>query len=181
VLRRLFVGVGHSVLHIGEAGLYFSKTWHLDAQQTGAARVPNNTKKDLANMYKNYAVIFTLLVFLSSCVMTPQPLTEEKSDLTQGNVQMNLIVGQTSKADVLENFGSPNITTRDGAGREVWSYQRAAQVTQSSKQSGYWTVILAGQSSSAAGFETSSRMITLIIKFNAQDIVADFRSRTSNF
>jgi hypothetical protein len=90
-------------------------------------------------MNKSYAVIFTLLVFLSGCVATPEPLSEKNSDLTQGNVQMNLIVGQTSKADVLENFGSPNVTTRDGAGREVWSYQRAAQITQSSKQSGYWT------------------------------------------
>ena len=141
----------------------------------------NHTKEDFTNMNKNYAVIFILLVFLSGCVATPEPLSEKNSDLTQGNVQMNLIVGQTSKADVLENFGSPNVTTRDGAGREVWSYQRAAQITQSSKQSGYWTVVLAGKSSSASGFETSSRMITLIIKFNAQDVVADFRSRTSNF
>ena len=82
---------------------------------------------------------------------------------------------------MLENFGSPNVTTRDGAGREVWSYQRAAQVEKSSKQSGYWTVILAGQSRSASGFESSSRMITLIIKFNDQDVVTDFRSRTSQF
>ena len=45
---------------------------------------------------------------------------------------MNLEVGKTTKANVLETFGSPNITTRDGAGREVWTYQRQAQVAQSS-------------------------------------------------
>ncbi|HAB38021.1 MAG TPA: hypothetical protein DCE52_08515 [Rhodobacteraceae bacterium] len=132
-------------------------------------------------MNKNLILLCMVFIFLSGCVVAPQPLTEKNSDLTQGNVQMNLIAGQTSKAEVLENFGSPNITTRDGSGREVWSYQRAAQVSQSSKQSGYWTVILAGQSTSAAGFESSSRMITLIIKFNEQDLVTDFRSRTSNF
>ena len=132
-------------------------------------------------MYKNHIVICVFLVFLSGCVVAPQPLTEKNSDLTQGNVQMNLVVGQTSKAEVLENFGSPNVTTRDGAGREVWSYQRAAQVSQSTKQSGYWTVILAGHSTSASGFESSSSMITLIIKFNEQDLVTDFRSRTSEF
>ena len=136
---------------------------------------------DLGAMNKNYVVLSVLLMYLVGCVAVPQPLTEKNSSLTQGNVQMNLIVGQTSKVDVLETFGSPNVTTRDGAGREVWSYQRAAQVTQSSKESGYWTVILAGKSSSTAGFDTSSRMITLIIKFNAQDVVSDFRSRTSNF
>lgn len=128
-----------------------------------------------------HILILGLSTFLCACVTPHQPLTERNSQLTQGNVQMNLAVGKTTKAEVLEKFGSPNITTRDGAGREVWSYQREAQVAQSSSQSGYWTVILAGQSSSAAGFETSSRMITLIIKFDDKDIVTDFRSRTSNF
>ena len=129
----------------------------------------------------NILVSFMLGIMLFGCVSPPKPLTERNSQLTQGNVQMNLVVGKTTKAQVLENFGSPNITTRDGVGREVWTYQRAAQVAQSSSQSGYWTVILAGKSSNASGFETSSRMITLIIKFDKNDVVTDFRSRTSNF
>mgnify|MGYP006990013661 CR=1 FL=1 len=125
--------------------------------------------------------LLPLLLLLTGCVTAPQPLTTQNSEFTQGNVQMNLKVGTTSKAEVLETFGAPNVTTRDGAGREVWTYQRAAQVSQSSKQSGYWTVILAGKSSSASGFESSSRMMTLIIKFDSKDIVTDFRSRTSTF
>ena len=118
---------------------------------------------------------------LPGCVPPPQPLTERNSALTQGNIQMNLVVGQTTKAQVLETFGAPNITTRDGSGREVWTYQRAAQVSQSSSRSGYWTVILAGQISEVSGFESGSRMITLIIKFDSGDVVTDFRSRTSDF
>ena len=129
----------------------------------------------------NIILSITFSALLIGCVSPPKPLTEKNSQLTQGNVQMNLVVGKTTKAEVLENFGSPNITTRDGAGREVWSYQRAAQVAQSSSQQGYWTIILAGQSSSASGFESSSRMVTLIIKFDEKDVVVDFRSRTSNF
>lgn len=120
-------------------------------------------------------------LLLPGCVPPPQPLTERNSTLTQGNIQLNLVVGQTTKAQVLETFGAPNITTRDGSGREVWTYQRAAQVSQSSNRSGYWTVILAGQNSSASGFESGSRMITLIIKFDSGDVVTDFRSRTSDF
>lgn len=122
-----------------------------------------------------------LLIMVSGCASPMQPVTTRNSELTQGNVQMKLRVGKTSKAEVLEAFGAPNITTRDGSGKEVWTYQRAGQASQSSSQSGYWTVILGGQSSSASGFESSSRMMTLIIKFNEKDIVADFRSRTSNF
>ena len=82
---------------------------------------------------------------------------------------------------MIEYFGSPNIITRDGAGREVWAYQRSARVSQSSSQSGAWSVILAGKSAETAGFVSTSRMITLIIKFNHNDVVADFKSRTSSF
>jgi len=122
-----------------------------------------------------------IILSVFGCAPPPKPLTERNSQLTHGNVQMNLVVGTTTKADVIESFGSPNITTRDGTGREVWTYQRAAQVAQSSSVTGGWTVILAGQSSSASGFEQTSRMITLIIKFDENDVVSDFRSRTSNF
>ena len=94
---------------------------------------------------------------------------------------MNIKVGVTSKAQVLETFGAPNVTTRDGSGREVWTYQRQAQVSQSSSEEGGWTILLAGKSKSASGLESSSRMITLIIKFDANDVVADFNSRASNF
>ena len=126
-------------------------------------------------------LLIGLGLVLPGCVPAPQPLTERNAALTQGNIQMNLVVGQTTKAEVLETFGAPNITTRDGSGQEVWTYQRAAQVSQSSNRSGYWTVILGGQSSAASGFESGSRMITLIIKFDSSDVVTDFRSRTSDF
>ena len=128
------------------------------------------------------AVVVAILSLLAtSCVSTNKPLTVKNSQLTTGNIQMNLKVGQTTKNDVLEAFGSPNITTRDGSGQEVWSYQRAAQVAQASSQSGGFTIILAGASSSNSSLETSSSMVTLIIKFDEKDIVSDFKSRTSNF
>ena len=126
-------------------------------------------------------LLIGLGLVLPGCVPAPQPLAERNSALTQGNIQMHLVVGQTTKAEVLETFGAPNVTTREGSGQEVWTYQRAAQVSQSSNRSGYWTVILGGQSSSASGFESGSRMITLIIKFDRRDVVTDFRSRTSDF
>ena len=129
-------------------------------------------------MSKFLAIISVL--FLVGC-KTTEPLSSKNSNLTQGNVQMNLQVGETTKVEVLENFGSPNVTTRDASGQEVWSYQRAAQVAQSTTSEGYWTIIFAGQSKTATGFESSSRMITLIIKFDENDVVTDFRSRESNF
>ena len=130
---------------------------------------------------RTFLSILSLFLFLTGCITTPQPLTERNSKLTQGNVQMSIKVGTTTKAEIIESFGSPNITTRDGSGKEVWTYQRSAQIAQSSSKSGYWTILLAGQSRGSSGFESSSRMITLIIKFDEKDIVADFKSRTSNF
>lgn len=127
---------------------------------------------------------------LAGCATPTQPVAERNSTLTQGQVQMNLEVGQTSKAEVVEVFGAPNITTRDGDGREVWTYQRSARVSQSASRSGLWSILLtpgargAGGilgSSSSSGFETTSRMITLIIEFDAFDVVSDFRSRTADF
>jgi outer membrane protein assembly factor BamE (lipoprotein component of BamABCDE complex) len=130
---------------------------------------------------KFISIVITSLILLSGCVTAPEPLTKKNSELTQGMVQMNLEVGKTTKSDVIETFGSPNITTRDGDGNEVWTYQRQAQINQSSSSSEFIFVIIAGKSSSASGFESSSRMMTLIIKFDNNDIVTDFKSRESNF
>lgn len=118
---------------------------------------------------------------LSGCAEAPAPVDARNSILTQGNVQMNLKVGVTTKADVLNTFGSPNITTRDATGEEVWSYQRQATVSQSADSANYWSIFLTGESRSASGFSQSSRMMTLIITFNKNDVVSDFRSRSSDF
>lgn len=109
------------------------------------------------------------------------PVDARNSALTQGNVQLNLRVGETNKAQVLEVFGAPNITTRDASGFETWSYQRHATVAQASESSNYWTILLLGGGQSAAGFSQTNRTMTLIIKFDSNDIVSDFRSRTSDF
>ena len=130
---------------------------------------------------KFISIVITSLILISGCVTAPEPLTKKNSELTKGMVQMNLEVGKTTKSDVIETFGSPNITTRDGDGNEVWTYQRQAQINQSSSSSEFIFVIIAGKSSSASGFESSSRMMTLIIKFDNNDIVTDFKSRESNF
>lgn len=131
---------------------------------------------------KSTYLLFGLMISLFNLGCSGiQPVTDRNSQLTQGNVQLNLKVGETTKAEVLEVFGGPNVTTRDGSGREVWTYQRSAQVAQSSSKEGYWTIILAGGVGRSSGMETSSRMITLIIKFDGDDIVVDFNSRSSNF
>ncbi len=128
-----------------------------------------------------FVICVTLIIQTALAKEKPQPVDQRNSSLTQGNVQMNLAVGKTTKAEVLEIFGAPNITTRDGAGREVWSYQRHATVAQSSSSGSLFTILFFGKSSSADGFSQSMRTMTLVIKFDAQDVVVDFRSRSSEF
>ena len=125
----------------------------------------------------------TVCLVLTGCATSsgPNRLSDRNNELTQGNVQLNIQVGVTTKAQVLDVFGAPNITTRNGNGQEVWSYQRAGSTAQNTSSEQAWSVILYGQSRSASGLETSSRMMTLIIKFDPDDIVSDFKSRESNF
>lgn len=123
-------------------------------------------------------------LLLSACVGSITPVDHRNSTLTQGNVQMNIILGETTKADILEAFGAPNVTTRDGSGRETWSYQRAATAYQSSNANANVKGMLPiayDVSIGGSGSSQTSRMITLIIKFDRNDVVIDFKSRESNF
>lgn len=130
---------------------------------------------------KKATLIFAAALSLAGCATAPTPVDNRNSALTQGNVQLNLKVGQTTKSQVLEVFGAPNIVTRDASGSEVWSYQRHATVEQSNANGGFWTILLAGGGQSASGFSQSQRTMTLIIKFDSSDVVSDFRSRSSDF
>jgi hypothetical protein len=121
------------------------------------------------------------LLAVGGCGAPFQPVTVRNSELTHGNVQMTLRLGETTQTDVLETFGAPNITSIDSSGREVWTYQRHARVAQSSGNAYYWTIVLAGGTGGSSGFETTSRTMTLIIKFDEAKVVSDFRSRASNF
>ena len=125
-------------------------------------------------------ILFLVLITALGCGAS-EPVTTRNSELTHGNVQMNLEVGVTTQTKVLEVFGAPNITSIDGSGREVWTYQRHATVSQSKSRSGYFTIIIAGGSSGRSSSQQSSRTITLIIKFAESGLVSDFNSRTSNF
>jgi outer membrane protein assembly factor BamE (lipoprotein component of BamABCDE complex) len=129
-------------------------------------------------------VCFTVLaLFLCGCMSSTPPANS--SPLTQGNVQLFLKKGVTTKADVLAKFGAPNLTTRDSQGRELWTYQKHATSSRSATAAagalGPFTTGLAGGGASGSASSETSRTMTLIVKFNASDIVEDFDSRYSSF
>jgi outer membrane protein assembly factor BamE (lipoprotein component of BamABCDE complex) len=137
-------------------------------------------------MFARLILIAAAAIALPGCTQTetrsdPEPEPRPNSQLTHGNVQMNLEAGKTSQTEVLEKFGSPNITSIDSSGNEVWTYQRQATVEQSSSARNYWTVVLFGGSTRTSGLEQTQRTATLMIKFDSNKVVSDFRSRTSEF
>jgi outer membrane protein assembly factor BamE (lipoprotein component of BamABCDE complex) len=133
-------------------------------------------------MSKKAALVAVGLSLFGACATPALAQIDHKNGpLTSGNIAMNLEVGKTTQANVLEAFGAPNIVTMDGARNTVWSYQKHATVTQSNSSSSFWTVILTGGAKRADGFSSTQRTVTLIIKFDANNVVSDFRSRTSDF
>lgn len=120
-------------------------------------------------------------------------VADSPNTLTHGMVQMTVRVGVTTQAEVLETFGGPNITSIDGTGQEMWVYDRQATVT-SDSSSGFSIGMLLGAGGGSVGggaglgfgkkkskSEQTSRSMTLIIKFDKNKVVSDFRSRSSSF
>lgn len=118
---------------------------------------------------------------------------DARDPLSYGMVQLTVKVGTTTQADILEKFGSPNITTIDGSGREMWVYDRHATVTYD-KSSGFSIGMILGAGGGDVGgggglgfgsrksqSEQSQRTMTLILKFDANKVVSDFQSRSSSF
>ncbi len=139
------------------------------------------------------------LVFFSCVALSvlAQPVLardgDEPNTLTHGMVQMTLQVGQTTQAEVLETFGAPNITSMDASGQEMWVYDRHATIT-SNKSGGFNIGLGVGAGGGDVGgggllgfgkkkseSSSSSRTMILIIKFGADKVVSDFRSRSSSF
>lgn len=131
-------------------------------------------------LMKGVAVALMLCAFHGS-VMSEEPdgsLSESK--LTYGMVKRNIKIGQSTQADVLKLFGSPdNMVMRKG--REIWVYDRYRVETDSSTSSGYGTILLVGGSQSSTSTSTRVRTITVIFDFSNSGIVEDFSMRVGGY
>lgn len=127
------------------------------------------------------SIIIVVLFLLFVGCTTTRSVNTHPSPFTHGNVQLTIKQNITTQAEILEKFGPPNIATVDASGKEVWTYQKHATVSKSSETGAYGTVILFGVSGSSSGFEQSTRTMTLIIKFDKNKKVVDFKSMTTSF
>ena len=134
-------------------------------------------------------------------IPAPAPITSseppQQSALSYGLVTSQVRKGVTTQLELVQLFGSPNISTYDSAGIESWVYERT--VTQTEVQSNAKSVQAAanlgvffgsgdagggvsGARSSASGTTTTSvRSITVVVKFAPNKTVSDYSVRASYF
>ncbi|MCP3965702.1 MAG: hypothetical protein GY750_15210 [Lentisphaerae bacterium] len=103
-----------------------------------------------------------------------------KTPYTSGNVSLTLKKGETTKKQVLEAFGAPNIVTQDGDANSVWTFQTNATITRSGNNSNYWSIILLGGDYNKSGFMRSQKTMTIIITFK-DEVVLNFKSLSASF
>jgi outer membrane protein assembly factor BamE (lipoprotein component of BamABCDE complex) len=105
---------------------------------------------------------------------------QNNGNISVGVVQKEIKIGM-SGAGVVEALGSPNIVSTDEERREVWVYDKVATDTVHSSSSGWVFAVLAGGQSRSGATSRSQRTLTIIIKFDKQNLVRDFAYHTSKF
>jgi hypothetical protein len=139
------------------------------------------------------------------CVRAKSPelpySNQQKSNLTAGMVKKYVKVGEATQTDILTVFGAPNIITRDKENNEVWTYDRqsiasASEVAEwnSSGSVGVLAGGLVGNTAVGGGAsiggssgkgstagQVSSATFTLIIKYDENDVVQDYRMMATQF
>ena len=154
--------------------------------------------------YKVFLIICMGFITVG-CVRAKSPelpySNQQKSNLTAGMVKKYVKVGEATQTDILTVFGAPNIITRDKENNEVWTYDR--QSIASASEVAEWntsgrvgaiagglvgsTAVGGGASiggssgkGSTAG-QVSSATFTLIIKYDENDVVQDYRMMATQF
>jgi outer membrane protein assembly factor BamE (lipoprotein component of BamABCDE complex) len=114
--------------------------------------------------------------------------------MTLGIVQRDITVGMP-QADVAQALGSPNIVSKDSQGNQTWIYDKIATEISYSKSSGgltggsvgivdSWSMILggrAGHSKSAGASAQTQKTLTVVIKFDENNLVKTLSYHSSKF
>lgn len=132
---------------------------------------------------KNLTFVLFLSFILTGCAMQA-PTAPESNDFTLGKVQSQLKEGMSS-SQVVSLLGSPNLVTSTKNGGEAWTYDKISQESESSNVSGAgagstgnFFGIFGGSRSKASN---ASKNLTLIVKFDADGMVTDFKYQSIKY
>ncbi len=122
-------------------------------------------------MRTSTALAAVLITLLAGCAAPPQA-----SNLTPGMAKRTIVKGLTRQVEVMEVFGPPDLVThRDD--QEVWTYDKIRnEVRVSNDVLALIVYARTGQKSYSASTSTM-----LIVYFDANDIVQDYRLSTTRF
>jgi len=143
------------------------------------------------------AIQLTILILSAALVTGACSATHHATDVreagdvdrvTVGTVQREIRVGM-SAPDVAEVLGSPNIVSTDEQRRENWIYDKISSDVSYSRSSGSVVGLIFGGSGGGAGIgstsagstSSSQRTLTVIVKFDDNNLVRDFSYHTSRF
>jgi outer membrane protein assembly factor BamE (lipoprotein component of BamABCDE complex) len=152
--------------------------------------VPGGSSK--MKYFKHTAAVLLATIVGAGCSATHHATdvraADEADRVTVGTVQKEIIIGM-SAADVASVLGSPNIVTTDDQHQETWIYDKISSEVTYSRSSGTIVGLLFGGSGGGAGVgstnagatATSQRTLTVIIRFDDENIVRDFSYHTSRF
>lgn len=145
------------------------------------------------------AALGLLAGVLSGCLGVtdrPQPTQQRADGITYGMVKRQIQRGETTQAEVLRLFGSPNNLTKEDDS-ELWIYDvtstEAYTVGSHERVGGAiggGGVVGAGgiggfatgsTGTSVTSYSTSTRTLTVIIEFDPKGVVKDYSARSARY
>ncbi len=131
---------------------------------------------------------FPLIAACVACVAVSGCLAGGRSNLTPGSAKRHLRPGVTHQAEVVQVFGPPNIVTfRDGG--EMWVYDKVSshQANSAFAIGGMGGgIATAGAGGGLIGFgasgsSRSETTVMLIVYYDQNDVVADYKFTQTKF
>ena len=119
-----------------------------------------------------------LAVAAAGCAGAPAEIKEDR--LTVGKVQGEVKVGMPA-SQVAELLGSPNIVTTDEKRREVWIYDKVSTDRVDAARSSFAGLIILGAAARDSSSSQRQRTLTIIIKYDEDKKVRDFRYNYTQF
>lgn len=169
--------------------LYFGK--ETQKKDLSYSDQPVYAGRKIMNRIVSGVSVLSVAVILVGCTASSHVQDVRADDatrLTVGTVQREIRIGM-SATNVAEALGSPNIVTTDGDRQETWIYDKISSEVAYSRSSGTVVGLIFGNSAaglgagskSAGATASSQRTLTVIIKFDGDNLVRDFSYHTSRF
>jgi outer membrane protein assembly factor BamE (lipoprotein component of BamABCDE complex) len=132
-------------------------------------------------IYSNLVTSVLTAAVLLGCVAKESDLHSTKErEMTLGTVQKEIRVGM-SQADVATSLGSPNIVTKDSAGKETWIYDKIATQASYSKGSYGMGLIIFGFGKDTGMSASTQKTLTVVVKYDDKSNVENVSYHSSKF